>query len=207
MSESDQHITILYTANLRGDLEILPRLHTFIKQLTPDTKSTYLVDLGHSCTPDVWHCAVTEGRSMLVALDGMGYVAANAMHLSQDNRDKLTESTTMALVNNRHFKTAGECVFTVENRAIPSDNHLLVLLETQSSTVVDPWGELRLQAVLGGEVGQVRLTLGPQPRVTEQEIHTLPSHILPDPTISGVVDFVISEARYLKKRLDDKSSD
>jgi hypothetical protein len=33
-----------------------------------------------------------------------------------------------------------------------------------------------------------------------QEIHALPRRILPDPTIAGSVEFVLSEARYAQKR-------
>ena len=56
---------ILYTSNLHGDLEMLPRLHTFIRQLKslpvddedevmvcavqPQTPRAFILDLGHAC--------------------------------------------------------------------------------------------------------------------------------------------------------------
>ncbi len=91
------NLSILYTANIRGDLALLPRLYTFLKSLQADLRQfapedesevmlcavqprpvqTLLLDLGDSCAPDVWHCAATGGRSTLIALDAMGYHAAN----------------------------------------------------------------------------------------------------------------------------------
>src|SRR5688572_24616875 len=111
----DSPITLLYTHNLRGDLSLLPRLHTFIKQLKalevddeddvmlclvqPQTRRTLLIDLGGSCAPDVWHCAVTGGRSMLMVLDAMGYAAVSAADLTPDAREKLADTAQMRLVD------------------------------------------------------------------------------------------------------------
>jgi hypothetical protein len=114
----DTPLTLLYTHNLRGDLSLLPRLHTFIKQLKalevddeddvmlclvqPQTRRFVLIDLGGSCAPDVWHCAVTGGRSMLMVLDAMGYAAVSAADLTPDARAKLADSAQMGLIDAAH---------------------------------------------------------------------------------------------------------
>src|SRR5690349_16457301 len=66
-------LPIIYTYQLRGDLAWLPRLYTFIRQLAQDIEQEYgtkplLLDLGEACVPESWHCAATDGRSMLLAL-------------------------------------------------------------------------------------------------------------------------------------------
>src|SRR5262245_40772445 len=106
-------ISLLYTAGLRGDLELLPRLYTFLKTLRGEFNSIYLVDLGETCAPEVWHCEVTEGRSMLIALDGMGYTAANAAHLTPDSRAKLTDQMALGLVDADHPHVVGDCLFAL----------------------------------------------------------------------------------------------
>lgn len=110
-------ISLLYTHNLRGNIELLPRLYTFIRQLKaqpvadedevmichlqPQTRRTLIIDAGESCAPDAWHCAVTSGRSMLVALDAMGYDAARSS-LTPDLREKLAGEVNVALVDETH---------------------------------------------------------------------------------------------------------
>ena len=94
-------LTLLYTANIRGDLALLPRLYTFLQQLKgTERRSTLLLDLGTSCAESVWHCRATGGRSTLIALDGMGYQAANVEGiLGCDDRDALAQQVTLGLVD------------------------------------------------------------------------------------------------------------
>lgn len=94
-------LTILYTAKIRGDLTLLPRLYTFLQKLKAEAQHpVLLLDLGESCVDDVWHCAATGGRSTLVVLDGMGYHAANVTgFLEASQRDKLRTSLTTAMVD------------------------------------------------------------------------------------------------------------
>ena len=99
--EKPLSLTLFYTANIAGDLALLPRLFTFLLQLRTDARRpTLLLDLGGSCADEVWHCRVTGGRSTLIALDAMGYHVANvAGALDDRNREKLAEQVTMALVD------------------------------------------------------------------------------------------------------------
>lgn len=116
----EEPLTILYTANLRGDLERLPRLHTFLRGLKnlppadepdvmlcavePVARRILLLDAGNACAPDAWHCAATGGRSALIVLDAMGYQAVNvAGFLTAESRARLDANYLgMALVDEAH---------------------------------------------------------------------------------------------------------
>ena len=94
-------LTLRYSANIAGDLALLPRLHNFLQRLqAADGSRPLLLDLGGSCAESAWHCRATGGRSALIVLDGMGYHAANvAGALDADNREKLAGQVTLALVD------------------------------------------------------------------------------------------------------------
>ena len=102
----EKPLTLFYTANVRGQLDLLPRLHTFLRQLKaqpvddeftvmlcavePLQRQFLLLDLGAACADDVWHCAVTGGRSALIVMDAMGYQAANVSgYLTAEARTRL----------------------------------------------------------------------------------------------------------------------
>jgi hypothetical protein len=210
-------LTILYTHNLRGDLDVLPRLYNFQRQL----KALYaedvvqvcaddpaaapgrvlLLDLGESCAPDVWHCTVTNGRSTLVLLDGMGYAAARVSD-APALRARMGDGVSMALVDEAHPHTIEDVLITA-NEAIPNDHPstLQIMLSPAETTHMDE-NRLYLAGLSNSQqVGSARLAqiLG-RWTLTTHEIHELPRRILPDPTIAGSVDFVLSEARYAQKR-------
>ena len=72
-----EHVTLLYTANLQGELTLLPRLFTLIQQeRRAATGPTLLLDLGDSCALSAWVCQATHGRAPFLVLDSMGYDAA-----------------------------------------------------------------------------------------------------------------------------------
>ena len=76
--EASLSLNLLYTANLRGDIALLPRLFTCLQRLKASLEGTTLMlDLGGACADEAWHCRDTGGRSMYIVLDGMGYHAAN----------------------------------------------------------------------------------------------------------------------------------
>ena len=201
-------LTILYTANLRGEIEMLPRLYTFLRQLKQSAaEPVLLLDAGDACVADAWHCAVTGGRSMLLALDAMGYQAANAMgYLTDAGRAQLAEN-----ILNISVLTAGDA-WTQDGMAVttgdpPSDAvyTLHVALASAAETRLDQ-RTLHLAAVNAGQVGLV--DIGPvagngRLTILKTAIHTLPSATLPDPTIAATVEFVLSEARYYQQRRGD----
>jgi hypothetical protein len=190
-------LTVLYTTGLRGDIELLPRLFTFLRDLRARAEGSQvlLVDLGGSCAPEVWHCAVTGGRSMLIALDGMGYHAANVEgQLTPALRAKMGELTQMALVDAAHPYAHSAAVQVTVNET-PASAPLTVRLDPAAETTFDGRA-LRLGRVGQGEIGRARLRGG----ALEADVHGLPRAAAPDPTIAGIVDFILSEARYTQKR-------
>lgn len=211
-------LTILYTCGLRGDLDVLPRLYTFLRQLKAhyteapvqvcaDEPATapgrvLLLDLGENCVPEVWHCDVSDGRSVLVALDGMGFDAARTDDAAA-KRAKMGSGVRLALVDAATPHAIEDVVITsgegrggFEARAY----RLEIDLSPADATRLDG-DRLQLQRVEGGQVGAAQLTqiIG-RWSLTAHEIHDLPRRVLPDPTIAASVEFVLSEARYAQKR-------
>lgn len=213
-------LTILYTHNLRGDLNVLPRLYNFQRQL----KALYseavvqvcaddpaaapgrvlLLDLGESCAPDVWHCGVTGGRSTLVLLDGMGYNAARVSD-APFLRAKMGDGVSMALVDEANPHRIEDVLIAANAETNSAPYTLRIVLSPSETTRLDG-NTLHLAGLNGSQqVGAARLALiVGRWTLTGHEIHELPKRILPDPTITGSVDFVISEARYAQKRQNAK---
>src|SRR5690606_37056376 len=153
LSDQSREFTLLYTASLNGQIDVLPRLYTFLKTLRSELYPALIIDLGQSCAPDVWHCDEPEGRAVLVALEGMGYTAANASHLSEEVQAKLHQQLVMALVDEAHPHVEGSFLFSVAPRQ--GDGHLCVVMQPDTSTSLQD-DVLRLQAVTSTQVGVVR---------------------------------------------------
>lgn len=199
-------LTLLYTHNLRGNIELLPRLHTFIRRLRGDNpRKTPLIDLGDSCAPGVWHCNATGGRSMLVALDGMGYTALHAGTTSPENRDKLRDHLMSTLIDDESVYFEGDLLFALH--PTEGDGHLCVVMTAGSATLQfgsfeSPGRALYLAGLRTGQVGVVQLEVaeGQTPMLRAFVVRDVPADTPPDPTIAGVVDFVLDEARYYQRR-------
>lgn len=226
-------VTLLYTANLQGDLALLPRLFSFIRQLRAyyseeavtlceddpapacARDTILLLDLGDSCAPDVWHCQVTGGRSTLLALDGMGYDAANVQGiLNDEGRTKLSDMVRLMLVDDAHPWTREDVALTTDadfaaaallspSSSSPSPSltsALTVQLMPAAATHLEG-NTLTLASVSAGQVGVARVCMKRTPyELEEHTIFDLPRQTQPDPTIAGIVDFVLSEARYFQKK-------
>ncbi len=260
-------LTILYTYGLRGDLDVLPKLYSFLRQLQAHYREevvpvcsldpaqapgrVLLLDLGDSCAAEVWHCEVTGGRSTLVVLDGMGYDAARVDEAAV-KRAKLGGGVRIALVDGENPAEIEDVAITAEadqgdsatppprpsvasppriqggartpivahaGRVKSGDGEsvsnpgevlaaqvltrpygLQIVLRPADETRLDG-SVLRLAAISGGQVGAAQLTrLIGRWSLTTHEIHDLPRRVLPDPTISASVEFVLSEARYAQQR-------
>jgi len=195
-------LIILYTANIRGNLDLLPRMYTLLRQLKvqplgensevklcpdePDLYRTLVLDLGESCSPAVWHCAATGGRSTLIVLDAMGYDAANvSSFLADGEREKLSGTVRLALVDSAHpWQTDG----------------LQILLQPAPETRLDN-GVLSLASVQAGQIGVAHLTpAGHSYRLAAQAVFDLSPATPPDATISATVEFVVSEARFYQRK-------
>jgi len=213
----DTPLSILYTGNLRGNLDLLPRLFTFLRQLRaqaqrfedkadvdvcalqPPVRRVLLVDAGNSCSADVWHCAITGGRSTVMVLDAMGYDAAQVSGaLTPDARERLAEAVQLALVDADGGLTLPDLRVTAAPE--PGYAGLQLVLQARDEAVLD--GRRLYPARLQpGEVGNLHVAAGP-PRLSAHHRFSLPASTAPDPTIAGTVDFVLSEARYLQKRMN-----
>ena len=79
LCKMEQDLNFLYTSHLRGDLDLLPRLYTFLAGLQRRRAGrTLKVDAGYACDVSAWHCAQTGGRSALLVLDATSNVPLTA---------------------------------------------------------------------------------------------------------------------------------
>ena len=204
-SETLNRLTIFYTCNLRGQLHKLPRLYTFLQQLKRQhDPKPLLLDTGNACSDEVWHCAITGGRSTLVVLDGMGYHAANVDdYLQPEQRYKLQNVISAGMVDAEHnwryhvppMRDEG---VVVAGQQTPALRLCIVAALSDETRLQD--GTLYLQQIAPFEVGVVSLDLQGVPELTHFQIEAMPSEIPPDATIAASVEFVEDEAQFLRKK-------
>ncbi len=212
----DAPLTLIYTADIRGNLDLLPRLYILLRQLRAtgfededdvlvcafqpqQERRTLLIDLGGSCADDVWHCAVTGGRSTLTVLDAMGYDAANvAGILSADDRAKLQPIVRLSLVDADHaYEVDG---VRIAHAPRPDFDGVQVILQPGLASRVD--GNAVYPAQLRGDVAGI-IQLSPVdglPLLASALTFPLPPAAPADPTIAATVDFVLGEARMFEKK-------
>lgn len=201
-------LDILYTENIGGDLDLLPPLYTFMRDLAAQRglhKPLWL-DLGRSCLPSVWPCALTGGRSTLVVLDAMGYHAANVVDaLDPTARPKLEPHVRIGLVDAAHTwvydvpPDRDEGIIACWRPADAPPRRLQIVLDPAPRTHLDA-NTLYLASVPKGVVGMARLLATDPPRLLTAETHPLPTATPPHPVIVGTVDFVRAEARYYERQ-------
>lgn len=223
---------ILYTSNLHGDLDLLPRLHTFLRYLKslpidesdvmlcavqPQTPLVLFLDLGHACATDVWHCTATDGRSTLIALDAMGYHAANVTDaLSPESRIRLRDNLLgMALVDPENDSHQNNLLLTTRSessQSLPRNTPRpegegqgvrvsFTINLTPSSTTQITSNTLHLADVHVGQIGMAQVSfLTGSPTLNAKGIFDVPSDTAPDPTITATVDFIRNEARFYNRK-------
>lgn len=224
-------LLILYTQNIRGNFDLLPRLFTFLQGLKKSeiarnilmtqhldiddkfqavTRPRFLLlDLGNACAPEVWHCAVTGGRSALIVLDAMGYHAAHVSgFLAPESREKLADNLMqLALVDTDHdWEHEGIWVMGKDNpdrkgNLTDRPYNLRIILNPHTATELNG-NTLRLAAVEAGQVGTAHLHIADSgvALLSRYPLATIPPNTPPDPTIAGTVDFVLGEARYFQQK-------
>lgn len=199
-------LKLLYTANIVGDLALLPRLFTFLQQLRADSRhSTLLLDLGGSCADNVWHCRETGGRSILIALDAMGYHAANvAGTLDMRNREQLAEQATMALVDAGRdwlyrVPPVSDSSISIRLHARAEAAGLQIVLSPAKRTSIDG-NAIFLGTVCAGQVGEALVDLQEAPKLIAARVHEMPPDTPPNASIAGTVEFIEQEARLLAKK-------
>ncbi|MBK8020271.1 MAG: hypothetical protein IPK19_02315 [Chloroflexi bacterium] len=131
---------------------------------------------------------------MLMALDGLGYNAASVSgFLSEAARQKVEQMGAIVRL----------ALHTV-NQPVNHDGLRIGLVPGEATTLdAEDW--LRLAAVTHGEVGVAHLDReGGAWRLASSGIYRLPPGQLPDPTIAGMVEFILAEADYARKRRDQR---
>lgn len=191
-------LTLLYTHDLRGEIHALPRLATLIQSARAEAGRVACVDLGGACDPSAWHCDVTGGRSMLAALDGCGYVAAHTDTLTPEGRAIIDKAIlSMHRVDDEHPVRVGSIAYRSTRDSDPAAD-LTVHLRPADMTGFDG-NLLTLAAIPRLHLGIV--TVDPESReILRTDAIRLTSQTRPDATLSGVVDFILSEARLYQKR-------
>jgi hypothetical protein len=165
----------------------------------PNPQRLLLLDAGNACSPEVWHCEATEGRSMLMVMDAMGYEAVNVEgYLSETGRARLPDLTNLGLIDREHpLWISADHIGVIHSGPPPLTYiapRLLIRLETS------PGFPATLAMLQQGQIGLMRFG-GDIPPEQRLQIFDLPPGTLPDPTIAATVDFVLSEARqYQRKR-------
>ena len=201
-----QSLSLLYTGNIRGGLAILPRLHTFLRRLMQRADACLLLDTGGACSEHVWHCRATGGRSCLVALDGLGYHAANVDGaLDAAGREKLAGQVTLGLVDAAQDWQPPDGEILVALEPGKTAHRLQICLRPAERARLDGKA-LWLSEVRAGQVGEVRLEMGDSPRIVTARMHDMPRSTPPNPGIAGMVEFIESEARRVTPDRSGKGS-
>lgn len=197
-------VTLLYTANIRGKLDLLPRLFTLIqREQQQATGPVFLLDLGDTCTPDAWICRATEGRAPFLALDGMGYDAAligarEQVPIPPASLQRLSDSMIMSVIIWQREKTLTkrEITLTVAPGMPPPDQPGVIQIDR--STDAQP-AVGTTQPVLGdvaqGHLARVDLNW-PDWTVTANRVIAITDATPADPTITAVVELVETEAHH-----------
>lgn len=208
MSDTLSDLTIFYTHQLHGDLALLPRLHTFLQQLKREYgPKPLLLDLGEACAADVWHCDLTNGRSTLVALDGLGYHAVNITgFLGEGQREQLQNTLSASMIDASHawryhvppVRDEGILIAATEAPAL----RLCIVAAPADETKLEG-RTLRLASVEKGQVGIIQLDLQTM-TIALQTVVDLPPKLKPDATIVAAIEFIEDEARFFQRKRDDQ---
>jgi 2',3'-cyclic-nucleotide 2'-phosphodiesterase (5'-nucleotidase family) len=198
-------ITLLYTANLRGELALLPRLFTLIQhERRASAGLVLLLDLGDTCSLESWACRATQGRAPFLVLDGMGYDVVliggpEKVPIPPSALRKLAGNLVMDVVvwNRARSLTRRRITVTIAPGAAPLTHDGPVIRIDRSTDAlpeIDDPG-VTLGDVAHGVLSRVDLAW---PEWTVQSAHTLAvsPEVPPDPTVAALVDFVESEARH-----------
>lgn len=229
MQSSALNMRLFYTAALNGHIELLPRLFTYLRgQRAAFAGPSLLVDCGLSCAAGTWICESTDGRAMLVAMDGMGYDAfhigpADPLYRTPHTVDQVRrivvtgfaagpwstavnrQGLVIRLVNGanlpRAIGEAGPEVDLVIGLRLSGEAAFTAAWEAGKRVVLFDPG---LPAGESGPlIGWVEISLSPEMPyvgIIERGVLTLPAGTPPDASMTGVIEFVQAEARYAERK-------
>lgn len=198
-------VTLLYTANLKGELTLLPRLFTLIqRERRVSGGLVLLLDLGDTCSLESWVCRATQGRAPFLVLDGMGYDAAliggpEKVPIPPSSLRKLAGSLLMDVVvwNRARALTRRGITLTIAPGDAPLPDGGPAIRVDRSTEALPGIHEpgVTLGDVAHGVLARVDLAW---PEWTAQSARTLAvsPEVSPDPTVAALVEFVESEARH-----------
>jgi len=207
-------LTLLYTANLAGQLALLPRLFTLIRQVRAAANGPLaLIDLGGSCASDSWECAATEGRAALVVFDTMGYAAARlteaeSRQLSCAAAARLRASIGMPICAVEHPSLPASVAWDVQGRRVglaagpaclPEAD--LIVRAGESCCLNARDRVLWLRPPPGGVLAWTEVAFaGERPAAATFSQQSVPDRLRPDATIAAAVTLVRDEARRYQVR-------
>jgi len=206
-----ERVTLLYTANLQGELALLPRLFTLIQQARHAAKGpTLLLDLGDSCALSAWVCQATHGRAPFLVFDSMGYDAAliggpERVPIPPSALRRLVADLVMPVVVWNRARTLQKrgVEFTLAPGNAPAPSGAPVVRVERTRTALPAVGDAApvLGDVAQGELACVEMSW-PDWRVQSATRHAVNAQTPPDPTIAAVVELVEEEARAYTQRED-----
>lgn len=197
-------ITFLATAHIAGQLSLLPRLFTLIRQERRQAPGpVVLLDLGDTCAAGAWICQVTLGRAPFLVLDSMGYDAAiiggpETAPIPPSSLRLLVDQMLMPVViwNRPRTLTRRGITFTLAPGTSATSTPAPATLVVDRTSPMPP--KIGDPPVLG-DVAQGHLACvevaWPAWKVRAARLLALDADIPPDPTIAAVVALVESEAR------------
>ena len=199
---TDLHI--LYTHDLADAWTQLPRLYTALQQIEEQQGIKALrLNLGASCAPTVWHCEATQGRSMPMAFDVMGYHAVDVTGMPEASRFKLKGVVTLGLVDAQHtwrYHGGGVIDETILVASTPTPAmRLCIVLQPADETELAE-GVLLLKPAPPHHIGYVHIDLTAQPRLVQTAAFALDMRARPDPTITAALELIEEEARFFRPR-------
>lgn len=212
------YLTLFYTANLAGQLDLLPALYTLICQVKESLDGpTLLVDMGGSCASGVWECAATANRAALYVFDAMGYDLACLSEVDCAPMDavavaKLAGGVQMKLcgpvgydglrqtvslqVGGWHIGWSAPGAGSASDTALPERGIIVRPVAAGEPARLEPESRtLWLAAPSGGILGIVDITWSEGALSATWRTMPIPKDVHPDATIAAAVDFVREEAR------------
>ena len=196
-------LTLLYTANLCGELAILPRLFSLIRREQQAAQTpALLIDLGDSCVVESWVCEATQGRAPFLVLDSMGYDGAviggpERVPIPPSSLRRLAGDVTLRFViwnRTATLSRRGASVTVVAGSAPTPDDTGFVRIDRAAATLPDIGARPVLGDVPQGHLARVDIAL-PAWIVRATRLIELTPDVPADPTIAAVVELVESEAR------------
>jgi hypothetical protein len=197
-------VTLLYTANLRGDLALLPRLFTLIQhERRASGGPVLLLDLGDTCSVESWVCRATQGRAPFLVLDGMGYDAVliggpERVPIPPPSLRVLAANMVMAVVvwnRARSLTKRGITLTIAPGNAPPPDTSPAIRVDRSTHALPEAHDPVvTLGDVAHGHLARVDLAW-PEWTVQSARLLAVSPDVPADPTIAALVEFVESEAR------------